>query len=120
MGLTEIKASKEINGEKREAAIAYDFGETLEDAVAKFGADVVFTNFKRTATITAQAAMRRELEGGKGEEEIVAKMAGWKPGVAMERVVDPVGTITARIQSGALSQEEIDRIVDAIKAKRKK
>jgi hypothetical protein len=62
MALTEIKATKKPGDVEKEAAIAYDFGANLDDAAGKFGAEVVFTNFKRTAVITAQAAIRRMLE----------------------------------------------------------
>ncbi len=96
---TEIKASKKIDGEDRAAAIAYDFGDTLKIAVEKFGADVVFTNFKRTATITAQAAIRRMLEASKSEEEIASAMATWMPGVALERNVDPVASLVGQWDS---------------------
>jgi len=118
MGLTEIKASKEIEGVNKEAAIAYDFGATLDEAVAKFGSDVVFTNFKRTAVITAQAAIRRMLEGKKSIDEITAGMASWKPGVAMERVIDPVASLVGRWDS--YSAEEQAEILKKLKNKTKK
>lgn len=117
MALTEIKASKKIDGVDKSAAIAYDFGASLSEATDKFGEDVVFTNFKRTATITAQAAMRRMLEGGKTEDQIVQAMAGWKPGVALERTVDPVGALESRWDS--MSPEDQDRIIALVKKKKK-
>lgn len=97
--MTEIKASKKIDGEDKAAAVAYDFGATLEEAVEKFGADVVFTSFKRTAVITGQAAIRRMLEGAKTEEEIVAAMADWKPGVALTGSIDPVASLIGKWDS---------------------
>jgi hypothetical protein len=118
MSLTEIKATKKIDGEEKSAAVAYDFGATLEEATEKFGADVVFTNFKRTAVITAQAAIRRALEGGKSEEEIASLMASWRPGVALERTVDPVASLVGRWDS--YSPEEQDAILKKLKSKTKK
>lgn len=115
MALTEIKASKKIDGVDKAAAIAYDFGATLEEAVERFGAEVVFTNFKRTAVITAQAAIRRMLENGKSEEEIAAGMQGWKPGVALERTVDPVASLVGKWDS--YSKEDQDDIIRKLKAK---
>lgn len=97
--MTEIKASKKIDNEDKAAAVAYDFGATLEEAIEKFGADVVFTSFKRTAVITGQAAIRRMLEGGKGEEEIVAAMGDWKPGVALTGSIDPVASLISKWDS---------------------
>jgi len=115
---TEIKATKKIDGVEKSAAIAYDFGNTLGESVEKFGEDVVFTNFKRTAVITAQAAIRRMLEGGKSEEEIAAAMGNWKPGVALERTVDPVASLVGKWDS--YSPEEQAEILRKLKAKSKK
>ena len=118
MALTEIKATKKIDGVEKAAAVAYDFGATLDEAVEKFGADVVFTNFKRTAVITAQAAIRRMMEGGKSEEEIATTMQSWKPGVALERTIDPVASLVGKWDS--YSKEEQDEILRKLKAKTKK
>jgi len=118
MALTEIKATKKIDGVDKVAAVAYDFGATLPEAVDKFGDAVVFTNFKRTAVITAQAAIRRMLEGGKGEEEITASMSSWKPGVALERTIDPVASLVGKWDS--YSPEEQDEIIKKLKKKSKK
>lgn len=118
MGMTEIKATKKIDGVDKEATIAYDFGATLEEAVNKFGAEVVFTNFKRTAVITAQAAMRRMLESNKSNDEIVAGMQSWKPGVALERVVDPVASLVGKWDS--YTPEEQAEILRKLKSKSKK
>jgi hypothetical protein len=118
MGLTEIKATKKIDGVDKAGAVAYDFGATLEEAVEKFGADVVFTSFKRTAVITGQAAIRRMLEGGKSEEEIAANMSSWMPGVALERTVDPVASLVGRWDS--YSKEEQDAIIKKLKTKQSK
>ncbi len=65
-------------------------------AVEKFGKDTVYANFVRSSVITAQAAMRRYLEDGKSEEEIADKMANWKPGVPMERAVDPIAATISK------------------------
>jgi len=118
MALTEIKATKKINDVDKVAAVAYDFGATLEEAVDKFGADVVFTNFKRTAVITAQAAIRRMLEGDKSEEEIASAMSTWKPGVALERTIDPVASLVGKWDS--YSPEEQAEILKKLKTKSKK
>lgn len=115
MALTEIKATKKINGEDKAAAVAYDFGATLDEAVEKFGADVVFTNFKRTAVITGQAVMRRALEAGKGDEEIASIMQSWRPGVALERTVDPVASLVGKWDT--YSKEEQDAIIKRLKQK---
>jgi hypothetical protein len=99
MAVNEIKATKKIGDVDKEAGITFDFGGNLDGAVALFGKEVIYANFVRSSVITAQAAMRRFLEDGKSAEEIVAKMSTWKPGVPMERVVDPIAATLARFQT---------------------
>jgi len=111
MGDVEIKAKKKVGDEDREATIYVDFGEDLEQAIVKFGEAVVFTNFKASAKITAQAAMRRYLEAKKSAEEVVKLMAAWRPGVAIERVSDPVAAFKAKF-AGMSSEEQIAALAD--------
>jgi len=107
----EIKAKKKIGDEDKEATIYVDLGESLEDAMTKFGEAVVFSNFKASAKITAQAAMRRYLEAKKSAEEIVKLMSAWKPGVAIERVSDPVAAFKAKFAS-MTPEEQIAALAD--------
>lgn len=97
----------------KETAINYDFGDNLEDATAKFGEEVVFSNFKRCAVITAQAGMRRMMEAGKSQEEIQNTYDTWKPGVALVRTVDPVGALMAKF--GKMSDEEKANLLQMLK-----
>ena len=108
--VNEIKATK---GDKA-ATITFDFGTGVEDAIAKFGADVVFANFKRSAIITAQAAMRRLLEANKSTEEIAEKMAQWKPGIPLERVVDPVAALQNLMKD--MSEEQKNALIEKLMA----
>ena len=87
---TEITATKVIGDSEKSATIVFDFGANVDEAITKYGAEVVFSNFKRSAVITAQAAMRRYMEAGKTQEEIAEAMKAWAPGVSLERSVDPV------------------------------
>lgn len=95
--MNEITATKSIDGEERSATIVTDLGDNLQDAVAKFGDEVVFSNFKRAVTITAQAAVRRMLEQNFDQSAITDKMAGWKPGVALDRTVDPIAVLKSKL-----------------------
>jgi len=70
--------SKKTN---REMEVEYDFGATLEDSVAKFGADVVHSKFVDSAIIALQAAVRTALDAGKTEAEVLQKVQNWKLGV---------------------------------------
>jgi hypothetical protein len=111
---TEVTAKKKIGDVDKAATIAYDFGENLKDMIAKFGEEVVFTNARGSFVITAQAAMRRYLEGGKSAEEVSAIMASWKPGVALARQVDPVASLVA--QWGSYSPEKQQEILKKLRA----
>ena len=106
--VNEITATK---GDKS-ATITYDFGGSAAAAIEKFGAEVVYANFTRSAVITAQAAMRRYLEAGKSQAEVAEKMTAWKPGVPMERVVDPIGALQALMAK--MSEEEKNALIEKL------
>jgi len=99
MSQIEIKVKKVIGDETKSAVVYYDFGDSLEQALDLFDDKVIFTNFRASAKITAQAAMRRYLEAGKSNDEIAELMKGWKPGVSLERKSDPVAAFKAKFAS---------------------
>lgn len=107
--MVEITATKE----GKTATINYDFGSNLQEMTEKFGEDVVYSNAKRAMTITAQGAMRRMLVAGKSQEEIQEKMSLWKPGVALERTVDPVASLMR--SWGSMSDEQKAEILQKLK-----
>lgn len=102
--VNEIRASKKIGDDELEATVQYDFGGSLAAATEKFGEEVVYSNFVRASVVTAQAAIRRMLETGKSGEEIQAAMESWRPGVTLERTVDPVAAVLGKF--GTMTQEE--------------
>lgn len=105
-----ITARKEVEGVKKDAVISFDFGKDLDEAREKFGDEVVFSNFKGAAVITAQAAMRRRLEQGKSAEQIAEEMKSWKPGVALARgAADPAAALLAKF-GGMDAKEQQDLI----------
>jgi len=113
MGEIVITAKKKMGDEERECSISYDFGDTLADAVEMFGEEVVFSNFKGSAKITAQAAMRRYIESGLNADQITDKMSIWKPGVALERAIDPVKALLGRW--GKMDQGEKAEVLRQLK-----
>ena len=115
--MNEIKATKKIDGVDKEAAILYEFGGTLDEAVKLFGADTVYANFVRSSVITAQAAMRRMLEDGLSQADIAAKMASWKPGVPLERVIDPVAATLNKF--AAMTPEKQAELIQKLKSMKK-
>ncbi len=98
----------------KEATVNVDLGNDVQDAINKFGAEVVFSNFKANAVITAQSNIRRYLEKGMGQEEIQAKLSAWKPGVAMDRTVDPKAAIMSKF--AGLSAEDKKAILEKLMA----
>lgn len=106
MALQTIVATKVIDGVEKSAQFNFDFGDNVQQAIEKFGADVVFSNFKRSAVITAQAAMRRGLEAKKSEADIAAAMNNWKPGVALERTVDAVKSLIDSFATKTKEEQE--------------
>tara|TARA_R100000808_G_C2149869_1_gene158416 strand:+ start:1454 stop:1795 length:342 start_codon:yes stop_codon:yes gene_type:complete len=110
MANVSIKATKNDNT----ATVDYDFGDDVNAAVELFGADVVFAGFVKSATITAQANMRRHLEAGASDEDIQAKMADWKPGVVTRRTKDPVGAIKKKF--GSMDAEAQKELIKHLKA----
>jgi hypothetical protein len=109
-----VKASKVIDSIERNAAIDYDFGDSLQDAVTRFGEKAVYDDFIASAKITLQAGMRRLLEAGKSEAEIASALATWKPGVKMERMVDPVVALMTKF--GGMSEDEQLALIEKLKA----
>lgn len=116
MAIQIIKAEKEnkATGVKKEAAINYDFGDSLSESIEKYGENVVFSNFKKSAVITAQSVMRRYLDANKSQDEIVSAMASWKPGVSLERVSDPEGAFMAKWEK--MTPEERFSMLEKLKA----
>ena len=76
-----------------EGEIEFDFGGNLAESTKMFGDDVVFSLYKAQAVVQCQAAMRRELVADNGDVSRVA--TSWKPGVKLERVVDPAAVAKA-------------------------
>jgi hypothetical protein len=87
-GVIEVSAKK--SGFDTEVTVTYDFGKDLAEMSEKFGADVVHTNARANMKITLQGVIRRMIEAGKTATEIATACAEWKPGVQMERTVDPL------------------------------
>lgn len=79
----EISASKKINGVERKVTVQIPLAENLQDAIAQYGEEVVYSNFLANVKIGAQAPIRKGIEQGKTDEEIQAVMANYKPGVKL-------------------------------------
>ena len=91
---------------EKEATVIVDLGENAEDAIARFGGDVVFSNYLASVKINVQAAIRRYLEAGLDADAIQAKFENYKPGVTMDRVIDPIAALAAKLQKMTPEERE--------------
>ncbi len=91
---------------EKEATVLVDLGENCEDAVARFGAEVVFSNYLANTKVDVQAGIRRYINAGLDQAAIQAKFDNYKPGVTMDRVVDPVAAMAAKMQKMTPEEQE--------------
>jgi len=77
--LTLVQTSANAEPGARSIEVEYDFGKDLEDAVEKFGDEVVFQTFIAQAKVNLQAMIRRRLNKNETDEEILAAVSEWKP-----------------------------------------
>ena len=68
------------------SVFAYDFGGSLELAVKKFGAEVVYSSAKQKIKTRLQDYVRSLIDSGKPTVEIVKLAIAWMPGVAAIRL----------------------------------
>lgn len=66
--------------EEREGSVEYDFGDNLDEAAERFGAEAVFNQYKQAAVISLQSRMRSALSQGKTDDELQEVADNWKPG----------------------------------------
>ena len=108
MASVEIKARYQVKDENGNAVLnegspvwvdvagQYDFGENLNDAADKFGADVVFSQFVSGATVKIQALMRDKKKAGQTDEQIQEFLNTYKIGMVVERTaVNPLEAFKA-------------------------
>lgn len=63
-GSTKHPEAKNSENGTAEAAIGVFLGDTLADAVEKYGEDFVFNNYKRNVVVSVQGKVRRALDAG--------------------------------------------------------
>lgn len=88
--MTATVVEAKLPSTEQEISAEYDFGDNLEEATERFGADVVFSNFKASVTVTLQGFMRGQMKADKegnvkSDEEVLAAVAGWMPGQRTSR-----------------------------------
>lgn len=111
--MTEVTARDGKDG--RDATVVVDLGENLDDAVARFGAEVVFSNYLANVKIGVQSGIRRYIKAGIDDAAIQAKFDNYKPGVTMDRVVDPIAAMAAKLSK--MTPEEREAAFAQLRAK---
>ncbi len=91
----------------------YDFGDSMEDAVEKFGGDIVWAYAKRALVIAAQGHARSLIKGEKSRDEILTAMAEWKPGAPRQA---KTAEDRAREILSKISPEERARLLESLNA----
>lgn len=82
---------EKLNRPEYNATIDYDFGETAEQQIKRFGDPVVHANAKRQFIVSFRRKVRVLLIAGKTPAEIQIEMDGWVPPLGPARkIVDPV------------------------------
>lgn len=99
-GVEKFVTKADESKDARSITLTYEFGANLDDAVAKFGAEVVYGAFVKAAKINLQAYIRRLMnsENPPDDAGIIAEVEKWKPGTRQPRVGgDIVAKITAQL-----------------------
>lgn len=90
-----------------EAVGQYDFGENLDNAVDKFGTDVVFSNFVSAAKVKLQAIMRSKKLAGATDADLQAFLDTYKVGMVLERVqVNPMEAFKQSFQNASPERQK--------------
>jgi hypothetical protein len=120
-GVVAIEAKVPKLGD-RKVNINYDFGATIEEAIAKFGKEVVFSNFKGNAVVTIQSGMRGLAIKGKSDAEIQAHYNTYKLGVASARgAIDPIAALIGKFPTlDPAKQDELLKKLKELQASKKR
>lgn len=118
----QITAKVGKDGTGPSATVEYDMPETLENAVKKFGEDVVYNKFVDAVTIDVQAGMRRQLvdktdkdgkvtSPAKSQEEIQAWANEYRPSAgggvrltAVEKATNAIKSMTQEQRAALLAE----------------
>jgi hypothetical protein len=79
--------------------------------VELFGKEVTFSQARSQMKVGCQAAIRRFLEAGKDPSDVSTL---WKPGVQMERVVDPIASALKKFAT--MSDEEKAKFLEDLQS----
>lgn len=99
------------------ASIVIKVAADADEAIAMYGKEAVYSNAMSNWVVTIQAAIRRLLKTGVKAEDIQAKLANVKMGVALDRVADPKAAMLSKFAQ--MSPEEKAAFIKELQAKAK-
>lgn len=119
MSIENIATKAGQDADSRTITVGFDFGDNLQDAIAKFGEEAVFNSFKADARVGLQARVRALMKATVEDseelkytdEEIVAKVAEYVPGTKTRQSSDPLAKLTALL--GKLTPEQKAALLEA-------
>ena len=103
----EVKATAKTGAE---GSVMYDFGDNAAEAIEMFGDGPVHSYFVAHGKVVLQAAIRRSLEAGQPVEGLADS---FKPGVTMQRVVDPLAA--AKAKYATMSDDERKAFLESLR-----
>lgn len=84
------------------AIVSYDFGDTLDDAIALCGREVVHSQYMANARVGLQAIVRAKVKAGLSQDQIQSAVNAWKPGMVVEKTtVDPLVAFSNAFKAGS-------------------
>jgi hypothetical protein len=87
--------------------IVVDTAENIKEAEAMFGGEAILSNAEANWVITLQSNIRSGLKKGETQEQIQARLAGAKMGVAMKGAkVDPLQAYAAMFASATPEKQK--------------
>ena len=111
-----FSVSRDNETDSRTLELEYDFGATIEESVEKFGEDVVHGYFLKGIKVGLQAYIRRMLKEDKSDDEILASLDSWTPGVRAPRVAGAGSTKKLLTQFAKMSPEKQAELLASLQA----
>lgn len=114
------KVAFKLKEQSEATEVEYDFGDTLEEGIEKFGKEVIWNRAKSALVIDLQALGRRLIEFNADpknkdkQKDIQAEAAAWKPDV--RNVVRRTAGERAQDAIASMSQEEKAKLLAQLQA----